>query len=213
MNTKGIITGDVVASSEIPPGLREQLLPTIRRTVEELRAISPMEIEFFRGDSFQIIVDAPEKVLKIAVLLRAGLKSRTPGQDKLWDARISIGVGGISLRAEKIVESDGEAFQFSGRGLDEIGKHRLAIKTPWSHVNEELSVSTLFADDIVTGWTQAQAEVVYLSLLHDTTQKEVASLMGKSAQNVNKLLSTARESLVRAYLERYETLVTREVKG
>ena len=36
------------------------------------------KVEFFRGDSFQMIIDAPENAMKIAVLLRAGLRSCTP---------------------------------------------------------------------------------------------------------------------------------------
>lgn len=44
------------------------------------------KVEFFRGDSFQMVIDAPENAMKIAVLLRAGLRSCTPNTNthRLW---------------------------------------------------------------------------------------------------------------------------------
>lgn len=72
------------------------------------------KVEFFRGDSFQMIIDAPENAMKIAVLLRAGLRSCTPKEcKKPWDVRLSLGVGTISYYANNTVLSDWEAFQYS----------------------------------------------------------------------------------------------------
>ena len=54
----------------------------IRGIADELSAIEPLKIEIFRGDSFQMVIDTPENAMKIAVLLRAGLKSHTPKEYK-----------------------------------------------------------------------------------------------------------------------------------
>lgn len=43
---------------------------------EELQVFSPLKCEIYRGDSFQIVVNRPEMAMLIAILLRAGLKSR-----------------------------------------------------------------------------------------------------------------------------------------
>ncbi len=211
MDIKGVITGDVVNSSTIKVDWRKLLIDSIQQVANELSALSTLKIEFFRGDSFQLIVDKPEETLKIAVLLRAGLKSKTPLESKsIWDARMAIGIGEISYTSDKIVVSDGEAFHLSGWGLDEIGKRRLTIKTKWEDVNEELKVSTAFADDIITGWTGSQAQVIYPALLYQTSQKEIAAKYDKSAQNISKLLGAAKESLIRIYLERYSTLIAKK---
>lgn len=213
MKFRGVVTGDMIASSAIQVEWREQLLQATRKIADELRAVSDLQIEFFRGDSFQLLVEKPEKALTVAVLLRAGLMRRTPsGSGRLWDARLAIGVGAVDFLSDSIVVSDGEAFRFSGREMDAIKKKKLAVRTRWDEVNEELAVSTAFADDVISGWTQAQAEVVYLSLLRKVTQREIASQIDKSPQTVSKLLGLAKESLVRSYLERCERLIAKKTE-
>lgn len=128
----------------------------------------------------------------------------------MWDARISLGIGQVQFMADSIVTSDGEAFQYSGRQLDTLNKmrQRIAIKTPWNDVDEELEVSTAFVDDIIKGWSSKQAGMIYLSLKTDMPKKNVAELIGTSVQNVRNVLSSAREPLIRKYIERYHTLIT-----
>lgn len=210
MEIKGVITGDIINSTAIKPKWRQILLDSIREIAEELSVLTPLKLEFFRGDSFQLLVDKPEEALKVAVLLRAGLKSHTPMESKqLWDARIALGIGNISYPSEKVVISDGEAFHFSGWELDEIGKRKLAIRTRWQDVNEELKISTAFADDIISDWSYSQAQVVYMTLLHQMQQKEIALKINKTAQNISKLLGAAKENLIRLYLERYSILINK----
>ncbi len=208
MNIKGVITGDIINSTKISTDQRQQLIDAIQQVATELNILSPLEIEFFRGDSFQLIADKPEEALKIAVLLRTGIQCHTPSESTMiWDARIALGVGEISYTAEKIVISDGEAFHFSGREFDEIGKRRLTIRTRWQDINDELKVSTAFADDIISNWTPTQAGIVYPALLYQISQKNIAARYNKTAQNISKLLATAKEELIRIYLERYSNLI------
>ena len=210
---KGVITGDIIDSSAIQIEYRDFLLESMRVIVNELSVIEPMKIEFFRGDSFQMVIDIPENALKIAVLLRAGLKSRTPKDSKKpWDARLSLGVGTISYHADNIVLSDGEAFQYSGRELDEMGKRRLIVKTRWSDVNEELQVSTAFADEVISSWSVSQSQTVYQALLYNISQKDIAHKFQKSAQNISKLLNAAKMNLVQMYINRYHNLISNLIR-
>lgn len=210
MEIKGVITGDIINSTGIKTELRETLLNTIQEVVRELEIFSTLRLEFFRGDSFQIIVDKPAEALIIAVLLRAGLKSHTPKESKrLWDARISLGIGDITYSSEKVVVFDGEAFHYSGWGFDELGKRKLAIRTTWNNVNNELKVSTAFADDIISRWSRSQAQVIYVSLLSKMTQKDIAIKLNKTTQNISKLLSAGKESLICLYLERYKQIISK----
>lgn len=210
---KGVITGDIIESSAIQIEYRDFLLESIRKIVDELNVIEPLKIEFFRGDSFQMVINNPENAMQIAILLRAGLKSHTPkGCDKLWDARLSLGVGTISYQADNVVLSDGEAFQYSGRELDEMGKRRLIAKTRWSDVNDELQVSTAFADDVISSWSVSQSQAAYQALLYNTAQKEIASKLQKSAQNISKLLIAAKVNLVQMYIDRYHKLISNLLK-
>ena len=210
---KGVITGDIIESSAIQIKYRDFLLKSIREIADELSVIEPLRIEMFRGDSFQAVIDSPENAMKIAVLLRAGLKGHTPKEcKKPWDARLSIGVGTISYHADNTVLSDGEAFQYSGRTLDEMGKRRLVVKTRWADVNEELQVSGAFADEVVSSWSVPQSQAAYQALLYNTSQKEIANKFQKSAQNISKLLGAAKVNLVQMYIDRYHKLISNLTK-
>lgn len=210
---KGVITGDIIESSAIQIKYRDFLLKSIREIADELSVIEPLRIEMFRGDSFQAVIDSPENAIKIAVLLRAGLKGHTPKEcKKPWDARLSIGVGTISYHADNTVLSDGEAFQYSGRELDEMGKRRLVVKTRWADVNEELQVSGAFADEVVSSWSVPQSQAAYQALLYNISQKEIANKFQKSAQNISKLLGAAKVNLVQMYIDRYHKLISNLTK-
>ncbi len=210
---KGVITGDIIESSAIQIKYRDFLLKSIREIADELSVIEPLRIEMFRGDSFQAVIDSPENAIKIAVLLRAGLKGHTPKEcKKPWDARLSIGVGTISYHANNTVLSDGEAFQYSGRTLDEMGKRRLVVKTRWADVNEELQVSGAFADEVISSWSVPQSQAAYQALLYNISQKEIAKKFQKSAQNISKLLGAAKLNLVQMYIDRYHKLISNLTK-
>ena len=205
---KGIITGDIVNSSRIKHQDRAELLNCLSIMGDELQCVSPYTMELFRGDSFQLLIENPCEAMRIAILLRAGLIYHTLNKaDGVWDARISLGIGNVEFLSEKIVTSDGEAFQYSGRQLDSMGKQRLAVMTPWKDVNEELDLSTSFIDDIINGWSSKQARMIYLTLRQDSPKKDVAKEIGTSVQNVRNVLSSAKEHLVRKYLDRYYKLI------
>ena len=211
MGNKGVITGDIIDSKAIRVEWRPRLLEILQKIAHELEQFSSLQLEFFRGDSFQLIIDNPVEALKIAVLLRAGLQGQTPDEsENKWDARVALGIGKIEYAAESVVVSDGEAFHNSGCEFDELGKKRLAVRTPWAEVNDELKVSTAFADDIISGWSVTQAQVIYLTFLHQLPQRQVAACSNRSIQAVSKLLLIGREALIRMYLERYEQVMNIE---
>ena len=204
----GIITGDIIDSTSIPIEHRKDLLTAISVISEELQVFSPLKCEIYRGDSFQIVVNRPEMAMLIAILLRAGLKSRIPkGSKQNWDARIAVGIGEMEFISDSILVSDGEAFRLSGREFDELGKRNLAIRTRWDDANEELKISTAFADDIITNWTSSQSLVIYMSLAYQMTQKEIADKLGQSSQNISKLSNVAKEKLIRTYINRCTQII------
>lgn len=203
-----VITGDIISSTSIPFEERKKLLEIFDKIVNDLQSLCELKCEIFRGDSFQILVEKAELALEVAVLIRAGLKMNTPENSKIiWDARVAIGVGEIEFIDDKVITSDGEAFKYSGRAFDELIKTNLTIKTRWNNINEELKLSTLFADDIISNWTEIQAFVVYKSLLLNKSQKEIADEQNKSAQNISKISVNAKEKLIRQYINRYYSLI------
>ena len=208
MEIKAVITGDIVHSEQIELDKRDLLIQVLQETVEELQSKSPMSMELFRGDSFQIVVEKPEMSLEVASMIRAGLKSNTPTDSfGVWDARISIGIGTIGYRGDSVVTSDGEAFKLSGRGLDAMEKSRLVVRTCWQEVNEELDAGLAFVDDLITGWSVNQAKTIYLSVGKELSQAKIANSIAKSQQNVSKTLTSAKESLLVRFSTRFETII------
>lgn len=209
---KGVITGDIVDSASNQGADRNLLLSGLQAIANNISRLTPLKMELFRGDSFQIVADIPEDSVKIAVLFRAALKALTPPDIRQsWDARVSVGIGKVEYDAESIVISDGEAFRLSGRELDNIGKKRLVVTTPWNEINEELHISTSFADDIITAWTRVQSEVTYWKIAMGKTQKDIAKQFLRTPQNISKILSASKESLIYQYLLRCNHLISNKI--
>ena len=205
---KGVITGDVVGSTKINdfgklPKLINDLITEISLCCTKCK------VEISRGDSFQVLVEDPKQALLVALLIRAGFrKSSIDLGNKDLDMRLSVGIGEVSYMDEKIGQSNGEAFILSGHGFDNLTKtQRLSVQTFSDSINSELKVETAFIDDIVSNWTHLHGEIMYQSLLTDSTQCELAKKLGTSQQNICKRLRCAKEKLVRLYLNRFSSLI------
>ncbi len=210
MKIVSVITGDIIGSTLGNDSQRRKMLDVVEGSLDEIQneLVFRMQLEFFRGDAFQILIEKPEKALLVAVLLRAALSGNTPKDNLyMWDARMAIGVGGVKYRTDSLAKSNGDAFVYSGRTLDEMGNERLAIKTHWVPMNDEFAVSTPFADDLISQWTRVQANVIYDYLLYDVTQGQIARKKGMSPQNVSKVLKAGRIELIINYIKRFEKLI------
>lgn len=209
---KGVITGDLVNSTNIAAKWRQTVVDALHVCVEESIPLTPVKLEIYRGDSFQVVVDKPEYALAIAIALRAKLKAETPDGQKLWDARLAVGVGDISFENDNIVTSDGEAFRLSGHSFDHIGKKRLSISTPWPDFNTNIELVTRFADNLITSWTAKQARVVYQSMLFPKLQKDLAEELDMTRQNFNYHWSSARGQLILDYIEYFKSLISKYIR-
>lgn len=204
---KGVITGDLVNSTNIASEWRQNVVDALNASVTDFVSLTPVRMEMYRGDSFQIIADKPEYALAVAVALRAKLRASTPKNQNIWDARLSIGIGNISFESDSIVTSDGEAFRLSGRSFDSIGKKRLIVSTPWAEFNNAIELVTRFADDIISSWTVKQAMIVGHSLLCPKKQKDMAEDLGMTKQNFNHHWTSAKAQLILDYIEYFKTLM------
>ena len=209
---KGVITADVVGSTQIKiedRGTLPALLNELIREIAQCRPELKLQVDIFRGDSFQVWVEKPECAPLVALLLRAGLRmSALRAGEQQLDARISVGIGDVAYRDATVSLSDGEAFVLSGRGFDQLGKQqRLMVQTPSETTNEELRVETAFVDDIVSNWSALHSKIMYQALLYETSQGELAEKNGTSQQNVRKRLEKAKVKLIRMYLDRVASLI------
>ena len=195
---KGVITADVVGSTQIKTEDRGELPALIHELIGEIAQCRPelkLQVDIFRGDSFQVWVEKPECAPLVALLLRAGLRmSALRAGEQPLDARISVGIGDVAYRDAQVSQSDGEAFV-------------LSVQTPSETANEELRVETAFVDDIVSNWSALHSKIMYQALLREMSQGELAEKNNTSQQNVRKRLEKAKAKLIRMYLDRVASLI------
>jgi hypothetical protein len=181
-----IITGDIIKSrAKAQP---EVWLTTLKHSLETI-AESPKHWELYRGDSFQLEINSIEDSFKTAMYIKACIKTI-----KGLDLRLAIGIGKKSFEGQTILESNGEAFQFSGETLEtlKIEKQNLKIKTKDNILNEELNVYFKLALISMDVWTTNSAEMVKLCLENpNALQMDLAKILGINQDAVSKRMKRA----------------------
>ena len=210
MGLIGVVTGDIVNSTNISVSDRDRLLSVLNTLLANSVPLGERNTAIFRGDSFQIKLSQPGQAARVALSIRSGLMHNTPAEvSALWDARISVGIGEEAYVGDDVGKSDGEAFRLSGRRLDDMKEARLSFLSSSDFVNEELAIEGAFVDDIVSHWSRNQAFVAYQFFQSEVpTQQSIARKMRVTAQRISQLYHTAKIPLVLSFLARFENIVT-----
>ena len=208
-----VLTGDLMRSTALS---HEDLL-----VVREALAAAAAEIarwnrgqvhgpDFFRGDSWQLVLMDGSLFLRAAVFLRATLRALEQGAD----TRIAIGVGGFDVLDERYVSrSVGEAFTLSGRSLDGMSRlDGLSLDlSHWSTQYQLLPAILAFCSHVVDTWSPSQARVALKALLPgDRTQGDVGEALGVTRQAVNKVYRQSGLPAVLTAIEAFEALALGE---
>ncbi len=145
---------------------------------------SPKTWEIFRGDSFQLEIKKPEESFLAAIKIKATIRSI-----KDLDVRLAIGIGAKSYSADRISESNGEAFIYSGEKFEELKKikQRLAIRSPWEELDKELNLMISLASIVMNKWSASSAELIALSLeYHSLSQKDLGKKIKRTQSSVSE---------------------------
>ena len=213
-----VISADLLSSSSYPKDLLEKVIVTLNKEFETIKKASEQDSGFriFRGDSFQGVVYDPSQALNLSLLFKTAINRlhlKDVNVNKAFkreaDLRMAIGIGTYDFKRESILESNGEAFQFSGRTLDEMKKeHRkLKLKTPNDHINEEFNTSFFLFDTLSDKWSTASAEVIYY-LLKGFKETEIADELGISQSAVNQRKKAAGWDAIEVLLDRYKKVIS-----
>jgi hypothetical protein len=178
----GVITGDIIHSRNVDS--TKYLLQL--KQVLQVFGDNPGTWDIYRGDSFQLITGA-QTALKAAIMIKASIK-----QVRELDVRLAIGLGAIEHLADKVTESNGPAFVFSGDCFDALKKNRLQIKSADPKYDETINVMLRLANLTMDVWTTVSAELVLTGLMFpEINQKAMAEKLGKSQSNISEGLSRA----------------------
>ena len=209
---QAVITGDLIDSSYYTSEELDHILNTLNKEFKDIENEYDTEFKVFRGDSFQGIVLHPSEALDHVLRLKTvinKIENKNKKVSGLTDFRMAIGIGSVHLKRESILESNGEAFQFSGRTLDTMkGDYpRLQLKTANNNLNEEFNVSFSLLDSVMSKWSSASAEVVYY-LLKGYKEKEIANILGINQSAVNHRKKAANWDAIALLLKRYTSAIT-----
>ncbi len=175
-----IITGDIINSRDIDA---QQWMPELKKVLNKY-GTEPRTWEIYRGDSFQIEI-SPNEALEAAILIKSTIKQYKP-----LDVRIAIGVGEKTYQSEKITESNGSAFIYSGESFEKLKKQTLTIQTIWKDFNQIMNLMFDLASLTMDNWTPNSSLIIKTALESGSNinQKELAILLNKKQSNISTSL-------------------------
>jgi hypothetical protein len=164
----------------------------------------------FRGDGFQVELPQPADALRLAILIRAGLRSMPAFSKLKLDARMAIGIGEKGYTGKSVNESDGQAYLWSGSKLDSLKRenYRLVIETPWPAIDQPVNVALKLASAIIDDWTFAEAEVAWLKLSEGRTQEQMAKKLKISQPAVHKRYVSSHYNELSELISYFESTVS-----
>ena len=194
-----IITGDLVKSRNINS---RQWLPALKKILSA-EGDSPKTWEIYRGDSFQIEVKDPSRAFLMAIRIKAAMK-----RIKQLDVRMAIGIGAKESPRGKITESNGEAFVYSGRLLEDLirQKQNMAVRTPWPDFDRDMNLYITLALIVMDHWSPSSSELV--SILTDYYAENKETLQTRLASKLKITQSSVSARMKRAYYAEILELLT-----
>lgn len=193
-----VITGDIVNSRSVDP---KEWQPQLKSFLEK-RIEDTSKWEIYRGDSFQVET-AVGTALEVVLLIKALIKHISN-----LDVRMSIGIGEQSYTSEKVTESYGQAFIYSGEAFEKLKDKTLQIKTTNKDFDDYFYPMLRLVSFIADQWKSAAAETVFYALSNRSMlQKEIAVLMGKDSTTINKALKRAAYDEINDVLKLYSNKV------
>lgn len=194
-----VITGDITDSKKIDTKI---WLRPLKKELDNIGS-SPKFWEIYRGDSFQIIISKPEEALRTAIKIKATLKSIGD-----IDVRMAIGIGNRTYNAQKVTESNGSAFVYSGEKFELLKKEKqnLAIKSDWPQFDKEMNLFLKLALIAMDNWTVNAAEIVKTTMENpDKLQEELGQIVGIKQNAISNRLKRAYYDEIMEVNEMYKT--------
>ncbi len=166
-----VITGDLIDSRKVDAAIWMPVLD------DALKHISS-RYDIYRGDSFQAEVEL-EQAIHHLFYIKAKIKSL-----KNLDVRMTMGIGTVDYQDAHVRTSAGDAFLFAGERFDTLKKETVAIRSPWSDLDEGIELMLQLSMEIAGRWTENMAEAVAVSLLHPgMNQHELAAVLNRKYQS------------------------------
>lgn len=199
-----IITGDIINSDH---SLGSEWMPILKDYLST-QGTSPEDWEIYRGDEFQIKTSL-ESALETAISIKALIKSF-----KGLDVRMGMGIGNESFKGKTVSESNGTAYQLSGRVFETLKDQNLnlAFASGDKEYDETLNLVLKLALDFMDNWTVVSAEIITLALQNpEASQHHIALQLHIQQSAVSQRQKRARLHLVLEVLDYYRQTITNRI--
>jgi hypothetical protein len=207
-----VITGDFIHSSKLAPKDWDRLHLLMKESSRLLRdsfkEIVPLEVDIFRGDSWQMLVIDPARALRLSLFYRATIRAKMAVLN--LDTRMAIAIGNIdSIPKTRVSEGHGEAYLMSGEALDWLNKSKSAdmcFANKKDETGRALDVIVQLIDVLATRWTDKQALAIS-GALRGMKQEEIAENLWErkiTQQAVAQHLSRAGWDAIERGIEYFE---------
>jgi hypothetical protein len=192
-----IITGDIINSDRYAASEWMEIL----KKYLGRQGKSPNDWEIYRGDEFQIRT-TPARALPMAIQIKALIKSI-----KKLDVRMGIGLGSETFVGSSVSQSNGKAYQRSGRIFETLKEYKLnlAIVTGDDDKDDAFNLMLKLALNFMDDWSTVSAQMVSLALEKpNASQQEIADQLKIRQSAVSQRLKRARMDLVLDLLAYYD---------
>jgi hypothetical protein len=199
-----VLTGDLVSSSRLTSNQSKQAMELLRTSATLFEKCFSGTVygnmDTFRHDSWQLLLNKPEQTFRAALFLRSALKMESDAVTK-YDTRISIGIGTVEyIAAERISDSRGTAFTLSGRGVDTMKSSALALSIDTEdieHWNDMIHAVIPLLDCIATDWTPTESRAVNAALMGRTQEESATHWVSNKKSRPTR--QAVGDSLIRAH--------------
>ena len=209
------ISADIVSSTSLSEVETIELKQYIEEQLKMLETLYPGSWgRLIKGDYIECVVPNASNAFRIALIIKNSIKAfeveKTLGSKLFYTygARISIGIGGMSIVDREQGIMDGEAIYLSGRSLAKMGslsKGALTIETINENLSQNLRVIAVLTDAILNDATPKQSQVIYYKLL-GYKESEIAEKMKIYQSGVNNHSSSAKWYCIEEALNYFEQI-------
>ena len=226
MKQYATISADVVASTSLGKDDLGRLTQQIKETLGQFsNKYDGFWGRLVHGDSIECVMDNPKDALRIAVLLKAGVKSFVPSNEeggtedkknkkakekfKRTGLRLAIGIGSMRNVDRKMDIMDGEAMYLSGRALASMRKKpidnfRIEVASGVSY-DRGMTIIAQHLSRRLDEATSRQCKTLFYRLL-SKKDNDVAEIMKISRAGVNSNLIGIGWDLFSTSVSYYEDL-------
>jgi hypothetical protein len=226
---KAVISGDIVASTSLTDEGRIHIEEELKKLLEQLEVKFKMFGRMIKGDYLECVVPDPEHALRLALIIKAFIKSISGDEllnnddsrfrfFKIHGIRLAIGYGELTRFEPEKGIIDGEAIYLSGRRINEeltYNKERIVIKNTLFFVsgnealNKEFEPLLALIDVLLSKATAKQCEVLYMKLM-SLNEEAIATKMNIAQPVVNQHSTSVGWNAIEKAVNRFAEAVKKQ---